>query len=134
MTDTTQANNGAQVSIPAAVQEKYPDIAEMIMKSVSMDNEERNYWFSVLPVMTDDQVKELRDILESEQKKLAQIEANEPPNPAGSIAPPAMSEEDIKKAEEERRQRREERVAAEQKQQEESEEDAEALLAELDNL
>ena len=50
-------------SVPQEVQEQFPDLVPQILASPSMDDEERKYWFSVLPIMTEDQIKELRDIL-----------------------------------------------------------------------
>jgi len=58
-----------KIIIPDAAREKYPDLIPMILESTSMDDEERNYWFSVLSIMTPDQIKELRSILESEQNR-----------------------------------------------------------------
>jgi hypothetical protein len=36
-----------EVIIPEEVKEKYPELIPQIMASESMDDEERNYWFSV---------------------------------------------------------------------------------------
>ncbi len=50
--------------IPDAARERYPELIPKIIESTAMkDDDERNYWFSVLPIMTDKQVDELRDIL-----------------------------------------------------------------------
>ncbi|MBI5411998.1 hypothetical protein HZA43_02360 [Candidatus Peregrinibacteria bacterium] len=58
------------LKIPTETQQKFPDLVESIQKSQSMDQEEHQYWIDALPVMTEDQIKNLRDILESEQKQL----------------------------------------------------------------
>lgn len=74
--DDTSAANGqndagnSAIVIPDAVKENFPDLIPQIMASPSMDDKERNYWFSVLSIMSTDQVTELRDILASEQKRL----------------------------------------------------------------
>ena len=40
-----------------------------------MNDEERQYWINILPIMTPDQVKNLFDILDNERKQLAAIDA-----------------------------------------------------------
>ncbi len=130
MTDANQ-NSGTTIEIPEEVKEKYPDLVDMILKSISMDDDERKYWFSVLPVMSDDQVAELRDILTSEQKKIKEIDKKYDQN---TDEAPEISEEDLKKAEEERQKKRQERKQAEAEHQEEVQEEAENLLSELEDL
>ena len=53
----------------------YPELHTLILNTESMDHEERQYWFDSLPIMTDEQVDELFDILETERIKLGEIEA-----------------------------------------------------------
>ncbi len=62
--------------IPPEVAEKFPDIVELIEESQSMNFEERQYWIDVLPIMSNDQVENLRGILDNEQKQLAEAEKN----------------------------------------------------------
>ena len=40
-----------------------------------MDDEEREYWFQILPIMTEDQIQKFRDILISEKEQLAKLDA-----------------------------------------------------------
>ena len=47
--DTTPQSN---VTIPSEVKERFPDLIPMVLASKSMDDDERNYWFSMLPIMT----------------------------------------------------------------------------------
>lgn len=68
------ATKEKQYNIPDTVKRKYPDLVEMIKKTESMSDEERDYWFQILPIMTDDQVKRLRDILEEEASQLAKLD------------------------------------------------------------
>ena len=56
------------------IKTKFPQLVQSIINSKSMDNKERNYWFQVLPKMTKDQVNELRDIIDTEKRKLNEIE------------------------------------------------------------
>jgi len=39
-----------------------------------MDNNEKQYWFDILPSMTDEQIDRLFDILETERRKLEDLE------------------------------------------------------------
>ncbi len=82
-TKTSGNKDGSQVTgqfsqqkftIPQDVKDKYSDLVELILKSPSMNDEERQYWFSILPIMTQDQVERLRNILITENKKLAAID------------------------------------------------------------
>ncbi len=55
-----------KLNIPEEVQEQFPEIIGLIKESQSMNLEERQYWVDVLPIMTDDQIKNLRGSLEKE--------------------------------------------------------------------
>lgn len=102
--------------IPDETQAQFPDLVKMILESKSMNNQERNYWLQVLPVMTQEQISELRDILESEIKKLNEIEKKYSEKPAEKT----LSAEDIAKLDEEKRKKR-----AEQKRKEAEERERE---------
>jgi hypothetical protein len=39
-----------------------------------MDDDERQYWFDIMPSMTDSQIDRLFNILETERKKLEELE------------------------------------------------------------
>lgn len=56
------------------IQAKYPELIDLIVATESMDNDERQYWFDIMPSMTDPQVDRLYDILETEKKKLQELE------------------------------------------------------------
>lgn len=56
------------------VQTKYPRLIELVLATESMDDSERQYWFDILPSMNGDQVQRLTDILETERKKLDELE------------------------------------------------------------
>jgi preprotein translocase subunit SecD len=53
---------------------KFPEFVELIVGSESMNDEERQYWINILPVMTPDQLESLRDILQTEKRQLADID------------------------------------------------------------
>lgn len=60
--------------IPDAVKNQYPDLVPLILQTESMNDDERQYWFQILPIMTDDQVTKLREILTNEKTQLAEID------------------------------------------------------------
>jgi len=60
--------------VPAVVLEKYPELVALIKKTESMSDEEREYWFQILPIMTADQVTRLKTILEEEANQLSKLD------------------------------------------------------------
>ncbi|MEK9160088.1 MAG: hypothetical protein AAB383_05155 [Patescibacteria group bacterium] len=71
------AQSGAKddkFKIPAAVLAKYPELVALIKKTESMSDEEREYWFQILPIMTADQVTRLKTILEEEANQLSKLD------------------------------------------------------------
>lgn len=71
MNDQNQKN---QFDIPKFVKENYADLVPLIIETKSMDDKERQYWFHILPVMSEAQVTKLRNILAKEKQKLAAID------------------------------------------------------------
>lgn len=61
-------------SVPDMVKEKFPDLLELIKTTESMNDEERDYWFQILPIMTEDQIARFREILINEQQQLAKLD------------------------------------------------------------
>ena len=62
--------------IPDKFLESMPDIITLILNSKSMDTqEEKQSWFNLLPMMNDEQMEKLRDILTREKQKLEEIES-----------------------------------------------------------
>lgn len=53
---------------------KYDELIKMILATESMDNDERQYWFDIMPSMTDVQVDRLYTILDTERTKLHELE------------------------------------------------------------
>jgi hypothetical protein len=39
-----------------------------------MNDEEREYWFQILPIMTEEQIKKFRDILVNEKDQLSRLD------------------------------------------------------------
>lgn len=61
-------------AIPKMVKEKYPELIELIKTTESMDDQERQYWFQILPIMTPEQVEKFRNILVTEKNQLADLD------------------------------------------------------------
>jgi len=61
-------------SIPGIVKEKFPDLIQLIKETESMNDEEREYWFQILPIMTEEQIKKFRDILVNEKDQLSRLD------------------------------------------------------------
>jgi len=56
------------------IQAQYGELVKLVLNTESMDNNEKQYWFDILPSMTDEQVDRLFDILETERRKLEELE------------------------------------------------------------
>jgi hypothetical protein len=67
-------HNGTTFYISDEIQTKYPELIKLILETESMDDDERQYWFDIMPSMTDSQVDRLYNILETEKKKLEELE------------------------------------------------------------
>jgi hypothetical protein len=61
-------------TLPAHINEKFPDLTQLIKETESMNDDERNYWFQILPIMTEDQIKKFRDILVNEKSQLKRLD------------------------------------------------------------
>lgn len=60
--------------ITEEIQAKYPELIGLILKTESMEDDERQYWFDIMPSMTDEQIDRLFNILDTERKKLEALE------------------------------------------------------------
>ena len=69
-----QTTEEEKFEIPEVVSEKYPDLIPLVKGSAAMDHGEKQYWFSLLPVMTEPQVEKLRDILTRERERMGKID------------------------------------------------------------
>lgn len=56
------------------IQAQYWELVKLVLNTESMDNNEKQYWFDILPSMTDEQVDRLFDILDTERRKLEELE------------------------------------------------------------
>ncbi len=69
----TQHNNKTFI-IDDEVQAKYSELIKLVLNTESMDDDERQYWFDIMPSMTDSQIDRLYEILDTEKKKLESLE------------------------------------------------------------
>ena len=67
-------HNGTTFYLSDEIQTKYPELIKLILETESMDDDERQYWFDIMPSMTDSQIDRLYNILETEKKKLEELE------------------------------------------------------------
>ncbi|MDD5770015.1 MAG: hypothetical protein PHE25_03540 [Candidatus Gracilibacteria bacterium] len=67
-------HNNKVFYIDDEIQAQYPELIKLILATESMDDEERQYWFDMMPSMNDSQVDRLFNILETERKKLEELE------------------------------------------------------------
>jgi BMFP domain-containing protein YqiC len=64
-----------EYTIPDAFLANSPELIVLILNSKSIDNkDEKQSWFNLLPLMTQEQIDKLRDILVREKQKLEEIE------------------------------------------------------------
>lgn len=69
-------NLASQLNIPDDFLDKEPDLTVLILRSRSLaKNEEKQNWFNLVPMMNQEQIEKLRDILTRERDKIAEIEA-----------------------------------------------------------
>lgn len=76
--DVEQSQTGPakpeKYAIPKFVSDKYPELVELIKTTESMDDQEREYWFQILPIMTPEQIEKFRGILVTEKQQLAELD------------------------------------------------------------
>jgi len=67
--------NAEKFSIPETFLKSHTELIVLVLRSRSMDtNQEKQSWFNLLPMMTQEQIDKLNDILTREKIKLAEIE------------------------------------------------------------
>ena len=60
--------------IPQVVKDNYPKLVNLILEAKSMNDEEKQYWFRILPVVQKNHVKKLFKILITEKRELEKID------------------------------------------------------------
>jgi hypothetical protein len=61
-------------AVPSMVKEKFPDLVDLIKTTESMNDEERDYWFQIMPIMSEEQISKFRDILVNERDQLKSLD------------------------------------------------------------
>ena len=74
MPDDTTITDESTLIVPEETAKQYPDLVNLIKASHSMDNEERQYWVDVLPIMSEDQIGNLESILDNEKQQINQAD------------------------------------------------------------
>lgn len=112
--------------VPEKFLNQYPELVAMILRSESMNDGERQYWFNLTEVMNTEQVEKLRGILTREREKLAEIEAKYGPSQ------PKLTDAEVVERNQEIKQKREQQQAAlrEKEAVSEASEDDDAILSE----
>jgi hypothetical protein len=67
-------HNNKTFYINDEIQAEYPELIKLVLATESMDDEERQYWFDIMPSMNDSQIDRLFNILETERRKLEELE------------------------------------------------------------
>lgn len=128
MADQTTPPPATGLVISPDTELRFGALVALIQGSESMNSEERQYWINILPIMTQEQLKNLEEILTSEKKQLAAIDEKYAKQPDGAAG---ASVEAIGEKIRTRKQKREE-VEREDAAMEAKAEDA--LLSEIQSL
>ncbi len=104
------SGSSSSVFVPLTLRQQFPDVIEMILQSESMNDEERQYWIDILPIMNAEQMEQLQTILKQEREQLAAIDAKF----GKEIVDGAKPEKSVEEITESRKQRIQERSNKEQ--------------------
>lgn len=118
------------VTIPPDLKKKFPKLIALILGSESMNDEERQYWINILPVMSEDQQKNLEEILQNEKDQLAAIDAKY----AKEMESMGVSEKSVEEMAKERKERREKRRKGEAEGEVEEERKEQEILRAIEGL
>jgi hypothetical protein len=66
-------HNGFTFTILDEIQTKYHELVDLVLGSESIDNNEKQYWFDILPSMTNEQIDRLFNILTTERQQLEEL-------------------------------------------------------------
>ncbi len=115
--------------IPQFVKAEHPDLIPLILSTESMDDDEREYWFQILPIMTADQIDKFKNILVTEKQQLAKLDEEYEAELA------KINQKHLQEWKEfESKQEKAERQKQEESQEEEESQTEEELLKKLQNL
>lgn len=69
ITASYNSNVNDKFKVPSEIQLMYPDIVALVKDTDIMDDAEKQYWFDILPQMSDVQIEKLKDLLVTDKKK-----------------------------------------------------------------
>ncbi|MBD3360977.1 hypothetical protein GF366_04215 [Candidatus Peregrinibacteria bacterium] len=115
--------------VPRLVREKFPDLIKLIYETESMNDEEREYWLQIMPIMSEEQIIKFRDILVNEKEQLERLD-REYEKEISKIGKKEIREIDEEKI----RKRMNEIEKAEKAHDEVEKSEEEALLKKLENI
>jgi hypothetical protein len=125
----TSQTNASALNIPEDVRKKFSELIGFIQNSQSMNDEERQYWVDVLPIMSDDQIANLKSILDNEKKQMKEADRQYENDMQKEVKAFSIEFDEIKYKEKKRILRQEE-----MKEEKNEEKNEEAILAELSKL
>lgn len=128
MADGTSGTGASAVQVPDDVRATFGVLVDLILRSESMNNGERQYWVNILPVMTPEQQRSLQDILENERKQLEAIDKKY----AGAMEQMGQQKA-LEELSKEREAKAKERASVEESAKGEEEKAAEALLSQIED-
>ena len=127
---SSASGSGTGLFIPPALRVSHGELIELIIHSESMNDEERQYWVDILPVMTPDQIAQLRTILTNERDQLAAIDAKY----AKDVTQEKTLDLNVEEIGEQRQERSAERAAKEQEAETVESATEEEILKQVQNL
>jgi hypothetical protein len=74
---TTDTSSEFEFSPPQEVEEKFPELTDLLMASQALDNEEKKFWFDSLLTMEESHIESLYKILDDERQFFEMIETEE---------------------------------------------------------
>lgn len=128
-TTTTAQVEEKALNIPEDTLKDFPELIQMIQASRSMDNEERQYWVDVLPIMSEEQIDNLKKILLNEKKQVEKVQKEYATGMKGAVKKATKAFDEAAYLE-----KKKARQKAEKLHEKEEKEHEETLLQELENL
>lgn len=119
----------AKYIVPPLVRQKFPDLIKLIYETESMNEEEREYWLQIMPIMSEEQTTKFRDILVNEKNQLAKLDQEYQTEMAKTNKGPAMQLDEVKMKE-----KIQEIKQAEATSEKEEQSKEDKVLQQLDNL
>ena len=127
---TKSGKSVTDFKIPEKFLSSEPELISLVLRSESMNDDERQYWFNLLPIMTPEQIEKLRDILTRERAKLDEIEAKYAPKKQLS---PEEKAAQLKTAQQKAEMRAKKMAQLKERERAEKDFDEDAILAELED-